>query len=82
MITLEDVFQLVVDALQLDEDNLTLTADTQLLGAIPEFDSMAVVTVITAAEENFDLVVDDDEITAEVFETFGSLHEFLAGLDA
>lgn len=77
MITLEDVIQLVVDVLQLGDRAQDFNESTQLLGVIPEFDSMAVVSVITAVEDNFGIVVDDDEITAEVFETLGSLHQFL-----
>lgn len=80
MITLGDVIQLVVEVLQLGDQAQYFNENTQLLGAIPEFDSMAVVSVITAAEDNFGLVVDDDEITAEIFETLGSLHEFLASV--
>lgn len=50
---------------------------TQLLGAVPELDSMAVVTVITALEDHFGFIVDDDEINAETFETLGSLSRFV-----
>lgn len=53
------------------------TKDTPLLGAIPEFDSMAVVSVITALEEKFDIFVDDDEISADTFETLGTLSAFV-----
>jgi acyl carrier protein len=38
---------------------------------------MAVVTVLTAIEENFGIEVDDDEISAEVFESFGTLCSFV-----
>lgn len=51
--------------------------DTQLIGSIPEFDSMAVVSIITALEEKFGFVVDDDEIDASLFETVGSLVDFV-----
>jgi acyl carrier protein len=51
--------------------------DTLLLGAIPEFDSMAVITVITELEEQLGIQIDDDEISAEVFESFGQLHLFI-----
>lgn len=54
-------------------------AATGLFGAIPEFDSMAVVSVITALEEQFGIVVEDDEISAEIFETVGSLARFVEG---
>ena len=54
-------------------------ATTGLFGNIPEFDSMAVVTVVTALEERFGIVVEDDEITADIFETVGSLSRFVEG---
>lgn len=54
-----------------------LSADTPLLGAIPEFDSMAVVSIITALEDRFGFAVDDDEIDASIFETVGSLVAFV-----
>jgi acyl carrier protein len=48
-----------------------------LLGALPELDSMAVVSILTALEEHFGFTVDDDEISAETFATLGSLTEFV-----
>lgn len=52
--------------------------DTPLLGAIPELDSMAVVGILTAVEEELGVSVDDDEISADIFASFGSLGIFLA----
>lgn len=57
--------------------NKTYLSDTALLGAIAEFDSMAVLAVITALEDQLGIAVDDDEISAEIFETFGSLLAFV-----
>lgn len=57
--------------------NKTYQSDTALLGAIAEFDSMAVLAVITALEDQLGIAVDDDEISAEIFETFGSLAAFV-----
>ena len=54
-----------------------LNHDSPLLGAVPEFDSMAVVTIITALEERFGFIVEDDEIDAPVFETVGTLINFV-----
>ncbi|MEH8018971.1 acyl carrier protein [Rheinheimera muenzenbergensis] len=51
--------------------------DTLLLGAIAEFDSMAVIAVITELEDQLGIVVNDDEISAEVFESFGQLRKFI-----
>lgn len=51
--------------------------ETPLLGSIPELDSMAVVGILTAVEEELGVTVDDDEISAEIFASFGSLVDFL-----
>lgn len=73
--------QLIEILLQVLQLNSSVTAqmhdDTPLLGAIPEFDSMAVVSIITALEDRFGFAVDDDEIDASVFETVGSLVAFV-----
>ena len=55
-----------------------LQVDSQLLGAIPELDSTAVVNVLMGLEEQFDITIEDDEIDAHVFETLGSLSELIA----
>lgn len=74
---LEEVKNIVSDALSLGERRNSLKEDSALLGAIPELDSMAVVNVITALEEHFDIVVEDDEISAGTFESLGSLTHFI-----
>lgn len=50
---------------------------TLLLGHVPELDSMAVVAVLTAIEEHYGIAVDDGDISAEVFESVGSLANFV-----
>lgn len=76
-----DVFSAVRDvlgnALQLGERTAVLREDSGLLGVLPELDSMSVVTLIVALEERFDFSIEDDELEAEVFETLGSLVEFV-----
>jgi acyl carrier protein len=57
---------------------LHLDADTALLGNLPELDSMAVISLITAIEQHFGIDVDDDEISARHFTTVGSLASFVA----
>jgi acyl carrier protein len=54
-----------------------MNASTALLGEIPEFDSMAVVSVIMSIEELFELTIEDDDISAETFATVSSLVEFV-----
>ena len=74
---LEEVKNILSDVLSLGERKNLLTEDSNLLGSLPELDSMAVVNVITAVEEHFDIAVDDDEISARTFETLGSLTSFI-----
>ena len=75
---LDDVKQILIDVLSLSGDARALEAHSPLLGAIPELDSMAVVNLITALEDHFGIVVEDDEISADTFETLGSLAAFVA----
>ena len=75
--TLSEVKQVLADTLQLGARGESLTADTQLLGNLPELDSMAVVGVIMALEERFDIVVDDDEISADTFMSLDTLASFV-----
>lgn len=56
-----------------------LTRDTPLLGALPELDSMAIATLLTALEDEFGIIIDDEDVSAELFETLGSLADFLTG---
>ncbi len=77
MTTLEEVRGVLKDSLQLAERAATLHEDSGLLGELPELDSMAVVSIITALEDRYGFMVDDDEISAETFETLGSLARFV-----
>jgi acyl carrier protein len=65
------------DALQLGTRADTLTPASRLLGALPEFDSMAVVTVLTMIEDEFGITINDDDVSAEAFETVGTLAAFV-----
>ena len=47
------------------------TEDTALLGALPDFDSMTMVALITLTEESLGVVVSDADIRAEDFVTLG-----------
>lgn len=77
MVEMERVRAVLGDVLQMGERVKRLDRDSELLGSIPEFDSMAVVSVMTALEEEFDIEVDDDDISAETFETLGTLVDFV-----
>ena len=79
MSSLDEIRNILDSTLGLNGRAQKFDRDTALLGNIPEFDSMAVVTVITTIEEQFGIVVDDDEVDAETFETVGSLVDFVDG---
>ena len=74
---IDEIREILRDTLQLGDRADELTAESPLLGSIPEFDSMAVVTVLTMIEEEYDISIDDDEVSADIFETVGSLSEFV-----
>ena len=79
MDTTERIKQILRDSLQLGSRADRLTPTSQLLGGIPEFDSMAVVSVLTMIEDEFGITINDDEISADVFETLGTLAQFVSG---
>ena len=74
----QEVLRVLDEVLSLNGRSANFTPDTPLLGAIPELDSMAVVTLITSLEEQFGLVVDDDDIDGSTFVTVGSLTDFVS----
>lgn len=72
-----DVKNILARSLQLGARADALTKESPLLGALPELDSMAVVSILTALEDHFGFTVNDDEISAETFATLGSLVAFV-----
>lgn len=77
MVTIERVRAIVGDVLQLGVRRDNLLADSPLLGSLPELDSMAVVALISALEESFGIIIDDDQLDASTFATLGSLSSFV-----
>ena len=59
-----------------EEQVVDFTVETELFGAIPELDSMAVAGLLTELEDRLDIMIDDDEVDGELFETFGNLVAF------
>ena len=53
-----------------------MDANTELFGAIPELDSMAVAGLLTEMEDRLDIMIDDEDVDGELFATFGNLVEF------
>ena len=78
MDTLPRIKNILRDTLNLGDRAARLTAESPLMGGLPEFDSMAVVTVVTMIEDELGIIIEDDELSAEVFATVGSLADFVA----
>lgn len=76
---INEVLSILDEVLSLKGRATSFNTDTQLLGAIPELDSMAVVALITTLEERFGFIVEDDEIDGSAFASVGTLVEFVHG---
>jgi acyl carrier protein len=76
-VDIDAVKPVVVETLGVEDRADSLGAATPLLGSMPELDSMAVIELVVALERRFDITVDDEDITAETFETLGSLAAFV-----
>ena len=59
-----------------------LHAQSGLFGALPELDSMAVAGLLTEIEDQFHIIVDDEEVNGDMLETFGSLSAYIASKQA
>lgn len=75
MEALELARKVLATNLQLEMDQLT--ADTEVLGNFPQFNSLTIVGVIGSIEDELDCVIDDDEITTDIFATVGDLATFI-----
>jgi len=67
----------LVDVLGLPEERVrSFDESTALFGALPEFDSMAVAGLLTELEERLGIVIEDEDVDADLLETFGALLTF------
>lgn len=71
------VKEVLSETLNLGDRVDSFDVDTKLFESLVEFDSMAIVTVLVALEDRFNIVIDDDEIDEETFETLGNLTLFI-----
>jgi acyl carrier protein len=78
-VALEDVKAVVIETLGVEDRADTVDATTQLLGSLPELDSMAVLELVLELEQRFGIVIEGEDVTAEVFETLASLTAFVDG---
>lgn len=69
----EIVIDTVVEVLGIPEQRMDFDADTELFGALPELDSLAILELITSLEEKFAIEIDADNVTGENFADVRSL---------
>lgn len=72
-----EVLRILDETLGLDGRSASFTRETLLLGAMPELDSMAVVSLISSLEDQFGLLIDDDDLDGQAFATVGALVDFV-----
>jgi acyl carrier protein len=72
-----EIAALLAVNLGLPPQAIPIAPDTPLFGVMPELDSMSVVTFLISVEEQYGIVIHDDEIDAGIFESLGSLTSFM-----
>lgn len=76
-IDIDTVRAVVVETLGIEDRVGQLTGASPLLGGIPELDSMAVLELVVELERRFGILVEGEDVTAETFETLGTLAAFV-----
>jgi len=68
---------LIADVLGLDPAQAAgFGPDSGLFGHLPELDSMAVAGLLTEMEDRLGIVIEDDDVSSEMLETYGGLLAF------
>lgn len=74
----ETMRAILVETLALDPETVAdFDGDTGLFGHLPELDSMAVATLLTEIEDRFGFHIEDDDVDAEMLESYGALFAFV-----
>lgn len=76
---LDRVKTLLAETLVLGERGAALGAATPLLGSMPELDSLAVLQLAMAIEDEFGITIDDEDFGSELFESVGTLARYVEG---
>jgi len=77
MDNLELTKDILRSSLQLGERADTLELDTPLMGHFPQLNSLTVMGIVSEIEAQTGCAISDQEITAEIFESVGSLAAFI-----
>jgi len=52
--------------------------ETELFGALPEFDSIAVAGVLTELEDRLGILIEEEDVDGDMLASFGALSRFAA----
>ncbi|WP_279245322.1 acyl carrier protein [Candidatus Litorirhabdus singularis] len=69
--------EIICASLQLSRPEVDITANTPLMGAFPDFNSLTIMSIVNAIEEQLGCEIEDEELTAELFESFGTVAAFI-----
>ncbi|MCS3742968.1 acyl carrier protein [Rhizobium sp. BK661] len=75
--TLESVKDVIAETLEIEDRGRIADPSTPLFGNLPELDSFAVLSLAAALEARFGIKIDDDDFSAELFESVGSIASFV-----
>lgn len=73
--SLDRLLVILDQSMNLRGAGLRFVSDTKLRGNLPQLDSMAVVAIITAIEDQFGIEFPEDALEGATFETVGTLAE-------
>jgi acyl carrier protein len=73
----ENVKAVVVTTLSIKDRADDLVPESELLGNLPELDSLAVVELLVALQDRFGIEIEDNEVIGDIFETLGQLTAFI-----
>jgi acyl carrier protein len=73
----ENVKAVVVATLDIKDRADDLVPESELLGNLPELDSLAVVELLIALQDRFGIEIEDNEVVGDIFETLGQLTAFI-----
>lgn len=73
----ETILRILDSELNLQGKALAFTEDTKLRGSLPQLDSMAIVSVVTALEDQLGFEFPEEHLDGAVFETVGALVAFV-----
>ncbi len=75
--TLQALREVLGEVLELGERAAALRPDSALLGALPEFDSLAVLDLVAALQARFGIEIHDEDIEPDIFLSVGDLLAFV-----